>query len=108
MKRTFDEKFKSLRNAKGLTQDQLSEKLDISRATIANYETGRRIPQMKELKKMSEFFGVTLDYWNIASSDDVSDILARARNIFESKEVSDDEKEKLFIELSRLYFKMTE
>jgi repressor LexA len=53
---------KELREKKGLTQLELSKILKISPSTIGMYEQGRRTPDTIILKKISEIFGVTIDY----------------------------------------------
>lgn len=55
-------KLKELRTAKGLTQAKLAEKLNLSRSTIAMYETEQSEPDVNTLKAMATFFGVSLDY----------------------------------------------
>ncbi|WP_411678724.1 helix-turn-helix domain-containing protein [Clostridium thailandense] len=58
----FKERLKELREAKGLTQSQLSKELNIGRASVSNYELGSRIPDIDILVRMSEYFDVTTDY----------------------------------------------
>lgn len=101
-------KIKTLRKAKGLTQEQLSEAIGTTRATIAGYETGRRNPRLPDLQKIAEFFGVGLDYFGVATSDEIFDILARAKDVFASEAISKDEKEKLYRELMRLYLQLND
>ena len=101
-------KIKTLRKAKGLTQEQLAEAVGTTRATIAGYETGRRNPRLPDLQKIAEYLGVGLDYFGVATSDEVFDILARAKDVFASEVISKDEKEKLYKELMRLYLQLSE
>ena len=108
MNNTIAFKLKTLRKAKGLTQEQLAEAIGTTRATIAGYETGRRNPRLPDLQKIAEFFGVGLDYFGVATSDEVFDILARAKDVFASEAISKDEKEKLYKELMRLYLQLSE
>lgn len=54
-------KIKILRKTRGLTQQQLADKLEIQRATISNYEIGRRSPHLKELEKIASVLGVNID-----------------------------------------------
>lgn len=54
--------FKSLRQASGYTQQELSEKLGISRSTIGMYETGAREPDFETLEIIADFFNVDIDY----------------------------------------------
>lgn len=58
----FKERLLNLRKAKNLTQQELSDKLHMSRATYAQYEIGRREPDFETLKKLAEFFHVSTDY----------------------------------------------
>ena len=51
-----------LRNQNGLTQAELADNLNISRASIGNYEAGKRLPDIDTLIKMSHYFGVSADY----------------------------------------------
>lgn len=53
---------KKLREEKGITQSELGKALDISPSAIGMYEQGRRVPDVPTLKKMSAFFGVSIDY----------------------------------------------
>lgn len=43
----------SLRNSKGLTQEQLADKADIDRVALANIETGKRRPTVTTLLKLA-------------------------------------------------------
>lgn len=108
MKNTIAFKLKTLRNAKGLTQEQAADAIGTTRAALAGYETGRRNPRLPELQKFAEFYGVGLDFFGVATSDDVFDILARAKDVFASEVISKDEKEKLYKELMRLYLQLSD
>lgn len=50
-----------LRKERNLTQQQLSDILNISRNTYAQYETGRREPDFNTAQLFASFFGVTMD-----------------------------------------------
>jgi transcriptional regulator with XRE-family HTH domain len=52
---------KYLRKNKGLTQDELADKIGVNRAMIGSYEEGRAIPKLQALQAMSHYFGITLD-----------------------------------------------
>lgn len=43
------------------SQTQLAEQLNISRSTVSKYESGRQIPDLNTLKRISEVFETTLD-----------------------------------------------
>lgn len=99
-------KIKSLRKSKRMTQAQLSDALGISRASVSNYEVGRRSPHLSELKRIAEYFGVGLDYFGIVSTDEVFDLLARAKEVFNSEDVPKEKKDGLYKSLMRLYLDM--
>ena len=46
---------------KGITQEQLSNKLNLSVRQIRSYEQGTRQPKLDTLKRLSEFFGCSVD-----------------------------------------------
>lgn len=58
----FQNILKSLRVAKGLTQDELSKQLNISRSTIGMYEKGAREPDFETLELIVDYFNVDTDY----------------------------------------------
>lgn len=65
---TFAEKLKTLRAKRGLTQMALSEQSGVSYPIIALIESGARNPSKEAAKKLSVFFGVSLDTF-ITDSD---------------------------------------
>ncbi len=50
-----------LRNLKGLTQEVLSEDLQVTRSRISSYEEGRSAPTIDMLIKLSDYFRVPID-----------------------------------------------
>ena len=57
----FNEKLLELRKRKGLTQEQLAESLYVSRTAVSKWESGRGYPNIDSLKRVAEFFSVTVD-----------------------------------------------
>ena len=53
---------KALRKERGLTQVQLAQELGVDQATVSKWEIGRAYPEAKYALKLSEYFGVTVDY----------------------------------------------
>lgn len=53
---------KVARDRKGLTQDQLAEKLNVSRVTVARYESGDRWPDQKTLVKIADTLDCSIDF----------------------------------------------
>ena len=57
----FNEKLQQLRKQKALTQEELAQRLYVSRTAISKWESGRGCPNIDSLKAISEFFGVSID-----------------------------------------------
>lgn len=56
------ERLKQLRTNTGLTQSELSVKLNIPRGTYAHYELDKRDPNYEMLTQIASFFNVSVDY----------------------------------------------
>ncbi|ASW48794.1 helix-turn-helix domain-containing protein [Streptococcus suis] len=52
----------SVSTAKNLSQDDLAEKLYISRQAVSKWENGEATPDIDKLVQLAEIFGVSLDY----------------------------------------------
>ena len=57
----FNEKLKMLRKGKDLTQEDLAERLNVSRQAITKWESGEGVPDIENLKQISVYFGVSID-----------------------------------------------
>ena len=57
----FSEKLQILRKNKGLTQEELAEKLGVSRQAVAKWESGETIPDLDKCRLLAELFEVSLD-----------------------------------------------
>lgn len=58
---TFGQRFGKFRRAKGLTQEDVAEKLNISPQAVSKWENDLTSPDISVLAEISEMFGVTLD-----------------------------------------------
>jgi len=57
----FSEKLKLFRTTSNLTQEELAEKLNVSRQAITKWETGEGLPDIENLKQLSILFNITID-----------------------------------------------
>ena len=53
---------KKVRKQKKLNQLKVALDLNISREALSHYENGKRNPDLEMLRKLSEYFGVSIDY----------------------------------------------
>lgn len=57
----FHEKLQYLRKQNHWTQEQLAEKLYVSRTAVSKWESGKGYPNIESLKAISKIFGVSID-----------------------------------------------
>ncbi len=57
----INKKLKQLRLLEGLTQQQLAEKLNLSRVNYTRYETGAVRPDYETLILLADFYDISLD-----------------------------------------------
>ncbi len=57
----FNNRLYQLRKQKGFSQEELANRLNVSRQTISKWEVGDSTPDMEKLVAMSDLFGVSLD-----------------------------------------------
>ena len=57
----FKDNLVALRKTKGYSQDELADKIGITRQTLSKYETGDSLPDIEKCKLMPDIFGVTVD-----------------------------------------------
>ena len=70
----FNEKLQELRKQNGLTQEELAQKLYVSRTAISKWESGRGYPSIESLKAIAKFFTLTVD--ELLSTDEILTIAA--------------------------------
>lgn len=58
----FSQIFKQLRLEKGLTQQELADKLGITKSAVSMYERGDRRPNFEIAEAITDFFHVDLNY----------------------------------------------
>jgi len=59
---TYGKKLKILRKRKGMSQKELTKKLNLNRSTYARYETSTTQPDYDTLKILAKFHNVSIDY----------------------------------------------
>lgn len=57
----FAEKLKKERKEKGWSQEELAEKLFVSRQSVSKWENGQNYPSIEIIIKLSDLFGVAID-----------------------------------------------
>ena len=57
----FNEKLIELRKKQGLSQEELGNKLNVTRQTISKWELGQTTPEMDKLVEISKMFNISVD-----------------------------------------------
>lgn len=112
-------RIKNLRQQKNITQTELGNYLDVQKSTISMYENNKSNPDLETIKKIANYFNVTVDYLlgnetekpKLSKKDekDIAKEMGKLREKLEKEgglmfngEVLDDEtRELLLIELER-------
>ena len=58
----LSEKIFKLRKANGLSQDELADKLNVSRQAISKWETDQSVPELDNILALAKVFNLTTDY----------------------------------------------
>ncbi len=113
--RSFDtkevgRKIRDFRKARSMKQDDLGVVLGgLSRGQVSNLETGKRNISLHQAKILADYFGVSLETLGLATNDiEITDLLTRAKLIFESQSVPIDEKQELYESVMKLYLEAKE
>ena len=67
---TLGERICKYRTARGLSQLELSELLEVSRQSVSKWETDVAVPELSKLVKMAEVFGISLDALVLGKEDE--------------------------------------
>ena len=57
----FKDNLTHLRKLNHMTQEEIAEKLGVTRQAVAKWESGETIPDLEKSRQLAEIFGVSLD-----------------------------------------------
>lgn len=80
----FSEKLLTLRKAKNLTQEELAEKLNVSRQSVSKWESGQAVPELDKIVALSAVFDVTTDY--LLKSSEIDDLSVKTEMLEKQQE----------------------
>ena len=93
----FNNRLYSLRKQKGLSQEELANRINVSRQTVSKWEIGDSTPDMEKLAALSDLFGVSLDELVLEKGTVESSPLSKKAEIIdelEEKLLTEDNKKK--------------
>jgi transcriptional regulator with XRE-family HTH domain len=86
----YGDRIALLRDKQALTQEDLANKLGISRAALSHYETSRREPDYNTISKIASFFRVSIDYLLGRTNEPDSILDQEIREFVDNLELSDE------------------
>lgn len=86
---TFGEKIQKLRKEAGLSQEELSYQLGVSRQAISKWERDNGYPETEKIVRMSKMFHVSLDYLLKEEDPEKPEIGPDEKGIYISREMAD-------------------
>lgn len=57
------ERYVALRDKKGVTDYKVSEETGIVKSTFSDWKSGRSAPKLDKLKKIADYFGVSIEFF---------------------------------------------
>ncbi|WP_248927117.1 helix-turn-helix domain-containing protein [Paenibacillus hamazuiensis] len=85
----YGERIAQLREKYSMTQEDLSGKLGITRASLSHYENNRREPDYGTMLKIADLFNVSIDYLVGRVNDPHNELDEDVRDFVDSLELSD-------------------
>jgi Helix-turn-helix. len=107
--KTKENVLKILRKKRGLTQEEVADKIGATKITISRYESNQRKIGGENLVKLAKLFNVTPEYILSGKEESITisqDKLTKANmSFFKSDNISDEDKKEMLDLLNEFYFK---
>lgn len=88
----LSKKVYEMRKAQGLSQEQLAEKLGVSRQSVSKWEAGESMPELERVVEMSKIFNVSTDY--LLKESEVDELTVRTQALEKKQQALLSETEK--------------
>ena len=88
---TFSEKISALRKQKGWSQEELAEKLMVTRQAVSKWESAQSMPDLDKLVQLSEALGVSTDYLLKDEQSQSAPVPATAEQTVKPRHVTQEE-----------------
>ena len=107
----FKDKIQFLRKHQELSQAQVAKEINVLQSTYCYYEQGTREPDFETLKKLANFFDVSIDYLlendrSLSDSEEIVDFnnfILNGRYTINSKFLTDRERQRLNKIITAIY-----
>ena len=92
----FEEKMMDLRKKAGMSQEELADRLGVSRQAVSRWELGSTQPDAPNLLKLSDLFGVSID-WLLRDGDTAEAEVPQRKAVLQSQAETDQKGQKRFL-----------
>lgn len=93
----FSKRLYELRKQKGLSQEELAGKLNVSRQTLSKWELGESTPDMEKLVLISDYFNVSLDTLVLGKEQENPQVVSKENSfakLLDERVLTEDNKKK--------------
>lgn len=100
-------RIKDLRTKKGMLQQDLAKELNVSKSTIAMWETSKRMPDTEMLRRIARFFNVSIDFLldnEKSSSNNVEELPEELVILNRNAKNTTPENRKKLLEMAKIMF----
>lgn len=73
----FADKLIQLRKQKGWSQEELAEKMEVTRQSVSKWESAQSVPDIERILQLSDIFDVSLDYL-LKNNEDINEQILSA------------------------------
>ena len=108
--KTFSEKIRDKRKEFGFSQEELGNKIGVSKRMIIKYENDGVKPRQAVMKKIAEVLNVSIEYLSLDNENDnntvekkVEELLEKNTALFAGGELSQEAKDSYFEALMKAY-----
>ena len=103
------EKMKKIRLARNFSQQDIADKMGVSRQYVSRWESNERRVNAEQLIQFAKIVGVTLDFFSDNTEQHtLFQLLAQLENVFTSANIPDADKDKAYQDIMKLYLKSKE
>lgn len=92
----FYQKLQNIRKEKRITQEELADKLNVSRQAVSKWESGQTMPEIEKIIQIAKMYDVSLDYL-LKDEDENVEINNQISNLPLNSETQPSKKEIMFL-----------
>lgn len=103
-------RIREMRDILGIKQKQVSSDLNIPPNTFSQYETGKREPDLETVKRIAEYFDVSIDYLlgktdkkNKPTANNGDELPKEMQEFMSFYDELDEDRQRKLLEIARLY-----